>query len=315
MRVLLDADLVLEALLNRNTSESRYADSLWEIIETQQVEGYITEVGLHQIHFFVTKLKPELAEYVISQIGMLVSICPIDRPILDQLRSSRLLSLKAAIDLICADTMDLDAIITKSPEDFHGTKIAIYSIGDFLDKLHPNRIVLHRESLERIFHLPAIDEAIAFDNELSIERKPINLNNWFEKIFDNTWQSIGDLPDKKDNLYFNFRSRKSNCAQGVKIIKFVDNSCNLKRIFLILNLSKAENKVSISVQVHPANREEHLPLGIALNLLSSGQILQEVISRSRDKWIQLKRFSCDPQTSFSIQVSINNQQFIESFFV
>jgi hypothetical protein len=88
---------------------------------------------------------------------------------------------------------------------------------------------------------------------------------------------------------------------------------NKSLVILIALTPYADDKVGIKVQVHPSEGEKHLPSHVRLALLESGEIRQEVQSRNRDKFIQLKRFKSVPGTSFSVQVALGDVSLTEDF--
>ena len=88
-------------------------------------------------------------------------------------------------------------------------------------------------------------------------------------------------------------------------------------VTLVMALTQeADQKVSILVQVHPVAGEMYVPSQLKLALLSElGETLQEVESRGRDVWIQLKQFRVQPGTDFSIQISLGGVNIKEAFSI
>lgn len=79
---------------------------------------------------------------------------------------------------------------------------------------------------------------------------------------------------------------------------------------------EAEQKVGVLMQVHPTGEEITLPPHLRLVMLSeSGETLQEVIARSGDNYIQLKRVWGQPGERFSIMVALDDISIKEDFVI
>ena len=77
---------------------------------------------------------------------------------------------------------------------------------------------------------------------------------------------------------------------------------------------ESDQRIGIVVQLHPASGERYLWPQIKLSLLSeTKEILQEVVSRSQDLYIQLRPFYIRPGTVFQLQVALDNICVSESF--
>lgn len=175
---------------------------------------------------------------------------------------------------------------------------------------HENRQRLYQQRLE---NLP--------DN--TVECSPClvnNLSQWLHNSFDAGWQSLDTLLSRQPRtLAVQFRTDAALNEVRVKGAKLIDLGMQLQgqRVMLLVGLtSEINDKVSIRVQLHPANGEMYLPANLRLILLSqTGKMLQEVTSRSHDNYIQLKRFKTPLGKSFSIQVVLNNVSLKEEFAI
>lgn len=145
----------------------------------------------------------------------------------------------------------------------------------------------------------------------------VNLSQWFEHIFTESWQSVEALLTTQHNLAFSFRSASRLGEADVKRAKIIDLGMQLADITVALLVAIApdvDHKVTILVQLHPTNAD-YLPPDIKLILLSDGSTLQEVTSRTEDNYIQLKRFRVNPGECFDIQVAFGNVRVTESFTI
>jgi hypothetical protein len=145
-----------------------------------------------------------------------------------------------------------------------------------------------------------------------------NLSQWFENIFEVGWQSFDALiSSEQKNLAVQFRSDTALNDLRVKKAKLIDLGMQLggTAVVLLLGLtSEFDEKISIRVQLHPANEEIYLPPHLQLILLSeSGKIIQEVESRNHDHLIQLKKFKSHPGKNFSIKIAFGDISIKEDF--
>jgi Protein of unknown function (DUF1822) len=174
----------------------------------------------------------------------------------------------------------------------------------------------------------------------------VNLSQWFQNIFAAGWQSLEALLSSNAanlapmlrkyarwggsdrSLTTNHKSPSAstlNCFEKkdptkstIKAAKLIDLGIQLGdlAVVLLMALTSEENeKVGISVQVHPV-KEKFLPPNLKLVMLSqAGEIVQEVASRSQDNFIQLRRFKTLLGTCFSIQVHLDDLKITEDFTV
>jgi hypothetical protein len=147
-----------------------------------------------------------------------------------------------------------------------------------------------------------------------------NLSKWFQNVFEAGWHSFDTLVSSQQNtLAVQFRSDATLNEVRVKGAKLIDLGMQLRNTAVVLLIgltSEIDEKVSIRVQLHPANEEVYLPPDLKLLLLSgSGNILQEVQSRSHDNFIQLKKFKSPPGKNFSLQVTLGDISIKEDFML
>lgn len=136
MKVLVDTNIVLDALLERE-SFVRDARALIEAIDSGQIEGYVTATTLTNIFYIVRKQTRsiERANLSVSQTLAAMQICSVDRDILEAAISSNLRDFEDAVQLACAIAENLDAIITRNPQDFAGAILPILSASELLENL------------------------------------------------------------------------------------------------------------------------------------------------------------------------------------
>ncbi|MFN6486648.1 DUF1822 family protein [Nostoc sp. DedQUE02] len=161
---------------------------------------------------------------------------------------------------------------------------------------------------------------------LSARQTGVNLGQWFENLFENSWMVLEEVFGSIDEKKFALRSVSSLSKVSVARAKIIDLGLRvgnepLALIVAIAALAEGiaplpEQKVEVLVQLHSMDEKTYLPSNLRLNLQAeSGEILQEVVSRSNDNFIQLKRFRGDSGESFNIQVSDGNFTIKETFVI
>lgn len=136
--------------------------------------------------------------------------------------------------------------------------------------------------------------------------KPIiNLGQWFQNIFAESWQALENLMNP-DEVAVNLRQTTETSPtmiQRVKPIELPEQS-----VWLIVAMEpEADGRVEIRTQLRPRDRDVHLLANLRLSLLATtGKTVQSVQSREQDDSIQLRRFKCASGTQFRLQVTLND---------
>jgi hypothetical protein len=134
MRIQVDSSLILEIVLNRSQF-IKDARNCWHLLELPHVQGYITERGLNQIHFHLSRLDDkENADQFVSEIKEIINVCPVDRSIEDKAISLNIRDFESAIEVACAIEMDVSAIVTQNPLKFEGSGLSILSVSDLSER-------------------------------------------------------------------------------------------------------------------------------------------------------------------------------------
>lgn len=168
------------------------------------------------------------------------------------------------------------------------------------------------------FLFDCIPDAVAHP-ALSASQIRVNLNQWFENLFENSWMALEEVFSSINDKKFALRSISSKREGNVARAKIIDLGLqvgNQSVVLLIAIAPYSEDKVEILVQLHPVNGQTYLQSNLRMNLLSeSGENIQEVVSRSNDNFIQLKRFRGYSGEGFNIQVSNGDFTIKEAFVI
>lgn len=171
--------------------------------------------------------------------------------------------------------------------------------------------------LQAIADLPAHLQQIGQTKQSQLQV----LSQWFEKQFENGWQSLETLlATDHQALAFRHNHTSQLSENSVKGVKLLDLGLQIGNQFLALLIAiapQSDRQVGIMVQVHPTGSENYLPPDLSLALLSeSGITLQSAASRRcQDNYIQLRRFWGRPGECFKIQVAYGEIVVTENFII
>ncbi|MEH1810719.1 DUF1822 family protein [Nostoc sp.] len=154
---------------------------------------------------------------------------------------------------------------------------------------------------------------------LSANQIRVNLNQWFENLFENSWMPLKEVFGSIDDKKFALRTVSPSNRGSVERAKIIDMELRFGKEPLVLLVAIApclEDKLEILVQLHPMGDKTYLGSNVRMKLLSeSGENIQEVVSRSNDNFIQLKRFRGYSGEGFNIQVSNGDFTIKEAFVI
>jgi predicted nucleic acid-binding protein len=130
-RILVDADLILDALINRN----KLTEDVRELLDGvhPSIKMYLTDIGWQKIAAYTSRLQnSQIAEIVIDWLREKIHICIVDQQILQIARSLPLRDFESAVELVCVTDQVLDAIVTHKAEDFADApnQLWVWSVSD-----------------------------------------------------------------------------------------------------------------------------------------------------------------------------------------
>lgn len=177
----------------------------------------------------------------------------------------------------------------------------------------PNHLLYYCRFLEPTqFPLRVSAETKVEEQLLGLKKTTTKLSQWLQGVFDEGWHAIDALINPETNLALRIR----NVEESAKRCKLIDLGMQLgsQTVALLVNITEAEEKLSILIQLHPTGGEKYLPPNLKLTLLSKpGKTLQQVQSRGQDNYIQLKPFKGEVGKRFSVEVSLLNITATEEF--
>ncbi len=138
MRILLDTNVVLDFLLNREPFIAD-AEVLFQSIDANQIDGFIAATTLTNIYYIVRKAEgSKVAQDAIAQILADLQICPVDRQILEHAVTLDFRDFEDAVQYACAIAHNVGAIVTRDLKDFTNSTIPALSPQQLRDQLSSN---------------------------------------------------------------------------------------------------------------------------------------------------------------------------------
>ncbi len=136
MRVLVDTNILLDFLLQREPF-FQDAELLFDAIDRGLVIGCVTATTLTDIFYIAQKhtRSIEQARQAVAEILTVMTICPVDRAVLESAFNSGLTDFEDAVQIFCAVTQGLEAVLTRDKRGFLSSPIPVLSISELLQQL------------------------------------------------------------------------------------------------------------------------------------------------------------------------------------
>jgi predicted nucleic acid-binding protein len=134
VRVLLDTNIILDFFLEREPF-FQLASEVFEAIAAECIEGLISASSATDI-FYICKRQTQNLEQtrqILTQTLTLLSVCPVDYTVLNTALNSGLVDFEDAVQIACAVAQQVDAIVTRNPQDFQTTAVSIFTVSQLLE--------------------------------------------------------------------------------------------------------------------------------------------------------------------------------------
>jgi len=134
MRVLLDTNIVLDLLLER---EKFFENSkkIFEKIENNEIEGYLCATTITTIHYLVTKAyDKDRANEIIKELLKLFEIVDVNKSILLKATLNNGTDFEDSVIYSGAECFNIDIIITRDKKGFKNSNIKVLNPNEFLTK-------------------------------------------------------------------------------------------------------------------------------------------------------------------------------------
>jgi len=135
MRVLLDTDVVLDFLLEREPFDEA-ASKLFELIAQGACDGYISAITPTNVFYLARKDKGAApTKQAIGSLLTALRVCPVNQSVLEQALILPFSDFEDAVQHASATASGLDAIVTRNLDDYKHATLPVFSPTDFLNHL------------------------------------------------------------------------------------------------------------------------------------------------------------------------------------
>jgi predicted nucleic acid-binding protein len=135
MRVLLDTNVVLDFVLQRNPFFAE-ADEIFIKLKNAEFVGYVSPITPINVFFTTRKEKgKDIAFIAVGELLTLTDITKISKRHFENALNSTFKDYEDSVQHESAISENLDAIITRNTKDFSNSNVKIYSPKEFLEIL------------------------------------------------------------------------------------------------------------------------------------------------------------------------------------
>ena len=135
MRILLDTNVVLDVLLKRQPWVVE-ASAIWQATDDGRVNSYLVASALTDIFYVARRLVGlEAARVAVQTCLDAFEFCPVDRHTLELAHDMPGKDFEDNLQMACADVAGLDAIVTRDPDDYTGSRVPVLTPMSMLERL------------------------------------------------------------------------------------------------------------------------------------------------------------------------------------
>ncbi len=132
-QILLDTNIALD-LLARRIPFYNDAAALFTLADKKKISLSISALSLANIHYVITKLKPEQeTRKILRNLVILLQVLSLDDKILDLALNSDFNDFEDAIQYFTAIENDQDLIVTRNMSGFRKSKIPVMTAREFME--------------------------------------------------------------------------------------------------------------------------------------------------------------------------------------
>ena len=135
MKVLIDTNVILDYALIRHPFYD-LADSIFALVETKQIEGFVVASTFSDLFYILRK--PRGKEWTLNFLRSLANLCqivPVNFVIIKEALNKPYKDFEDDIQYYAAVFQNIDAIVTRNPNDFLADSIRILTPEQLLEKL------------------------------------------------------------------------------------------------------------------------------------------------------------------------------------
>lgn len=135
MKVLIDTNVILDVLCGR-TDFLEDSSKVWKYCEINKIEGYISALSVPNIVYVLRKeLTPEKTQEVINQLFLIFKVADLKSDDLKKAAAMKTSDYEDALQMVCANRIKADFIITRNIRDFMSSKVLAIKPSELLERI------------------------------------------------------------------------------------------------------------------------------------------------------------------------------------
>ena len=134
MKILIDTNVILDVLCDR-TDFVENSSKIWKLCEVEKIDGYISALSIPNIVYILRKeLTPEKTQQIIEQLFMIFHIADLKSSDIRKAANMKTSDYEDAIQMVCAQRMKVDFIVTRNIKDFIESKVPAMKPDELLER-------------------------------------------------------------------------------------------------------------------------------------------------------------------------------------
>ena len=135
MRLLIDANIVLDVLLNRE-QHCKDSSAVWKLCETEQAEGYISALTFANLVYVMRKeLDPAQIKDVLTKLKLIFRFADFSASDMTTAAEMAWNDYEDAVQSATAERIRADVIITRNVRDFRQSKVIAFTPTEFIARI------------------------------------------------------------------------------------------------------------------------------------------------------------------------------------
>ena len=135
IKALIDTNVILDIALKREPF-FEYASMIFDKIDDQILEGYITASSITDIYYIASKQKDKLqARTFLLNLVQIMEVIGVDKDIVIEALECDIPDFEDAIQVFSAKSNSIDLIITRNVSDFGLSGLKVLTPQEFIQKL------------------------------------------------------------------------------------------------------------------------------------------------------------------------------------
>ena len=135
MKILIDTNVILDVLCDRE-GFSEASSKVWKYCETGMINGCVSALSIPNIVYILRKeLDPDKTKTVIDRLFMLFDIIELMPDDLKKAADMKLSDFEDAVQMVCADRINADFIVTRNIRDFSASKVTAVKPSELLERI------------------------------------------------------------------------------------------------------------------------------------------------------------------------------------